>query len=292
MSLGGGRVRGKEASTPRALIRPSADPGRVGTVLVRRPHHPGPPGIQPHHRPRRGRCGRRGPCRMSVHRDGRAGAGSFDSNCSANTHAQHRRGRPGPVGQQREQQDLLRRRPGAGIATVRRRHPAYLTRRYLHAPLRHPEISRRHLPLLPPEGWHPDMRTPRVLPGPPSRLVGDGTARHPSRRVPRLRRESAAAHHGRDRASAPMGTETPSTMLWKLGVDHSMADGIFTQDEEPWPQGVPGPTGIGQRHRRLRSNGPPRQGITGPDDAGRQALRHPEIRPESKGGNQKGTTLK
>ena len=38
-----------------------------------------------------------------------------------------------------------------------------------YAPLQFPEISRRHLPLLPPEGRHPVPRTPRVPPGPPPR---------------------------------------------------------------------------------------------------------------------------
>ena len=54
---------------------------------------------------------------------------------------------------------------------------------------------------------------------------------------------------------------TPSTKPWKLGVDHAMADGIITPRRGSLAQGVLGPACPGQRHRRLRRNDPPLQGI-------------------------------
>ena len=61
---------------------------------------------------------------------------------------------------------------------------------------------------------------------------------------------------------------------WKLGVDHSMADGIITQDEEAWLREFRDQPGPRHRHRRLRGNGPPRQGIPRPADA----VRHRGLR--------------
>ena len=46
--------------------------------------------------------------------------------------------------------------------------------RFLHANRKHPEIRRWHLPLLPPEGWHPLPRTRPVPPDLTGRLAGDG----------------------------------------------------------------------------------------------------------------------
>ena len=99
----------------------------------------------------------------------------------------------------------------------------------------HPEVRRRHLPLLPPEARHPVPRTPRVPPGPPSWLAGNGTARPQAAGSPdfdenQLRLAMAAV------AQRSYGiSDTVNQALeagWKLGVAHSMADGIISPDEE------------------------------------------------------------
>ena len=53
------------------------------------------------------------------------------------------------------------------------------------APLQPPEISRRNLPLLQPEGRHPEPRTPYVPPDIRGRVERDGPSRRQVARVPR-----------------------------------------------------------------------------------------------------------
>ena len=92
-------------------------------------------------------------------------------------------------------------------------------------PLQPPEISRRHLPILPPEGRYPQSGTPRLPPDLPGRLERDGRTRRPRRQVALT--EIARWSYG-DASTVARALEES----WGRAVRKAAADGSITHEEE------------------------------------------------------------